>query len=144
MRRLFSLFSMSLTVAAAGWRGLAAQTTAAPIRPLSYVRFVLPNGLTAVLNEDHASPIAAIDVFYRIGKRDDPSGRAGIAHFCEHIMGEGSPNLGQPQSNFYRTLGGTSPHGAETTEDITHYNVIVPSHQLETVLWTEGTGFGTH
>ena len=53
-------------------------------------------------------------------------------------MGEGSPNLDQPQSNFYRTLGGTSPHGAETTEDITHYNVIVPSHQLETVLWTEG------
>ncbi len=53
-------------------------------------------------------------------------------------MGEGSPNIDQPQSNLYRTLGGTSPRGAETTEDITHYYVIVPSHQLETVLWTEG------
>ena len=124
--------------AAAGWHSAAAQATAAPIRSLPYTRFVLPNGLTAILNEDHASPITAIDVFYRVGSRDDPAGRAGIAHFCEHIMGEGSPNLDQPQSNFYRTLGGTSPRGAETTEDITHYYVIVPSHQLETVLWTEG------
>jgi zinc protease len=144
MRRLFSLLSMSVLAAAAAAAApaasheIAAQATAAPIRPLPYTRFVLANGLTAILNEDHASPIAAIDVFYRIGSRDDPPGRAGIAHFCEHIMGEGSPNLDQPQSNFYRTLGGTSPHQAETTEDITHYYVIVPSHQLETVLWTEG------
>jgi zinc protease len=139
MRRLFSLFSLSLLVGVSAPRGVVlAQATTAPIRPLSYVRFVLPNGLTAILNEDHASPIAAIDVFYRIGSRDDPPGRAGIAHFCEHIMGEGSPNLDEPQSDFYRTLGGTSPHQAETTEDITHYYVIVPSRQLETVLWTEG------
>jgi zinc protease len=141
MRRLFSLLSMTALAAggaAVASHDVAAQPTAAPIRPLPYTRFVLANGLTAILNEDHASPIAAVDVFYRVGSRDDPPGRAGIAHFCEHIMGEGSPNIDQPQSNLYRTLGGTSPHGAETTEDITHYNVIVPSHQLETVLWTEG------
>jgi zinc protease len=138
MRRLFPLLSLSVLGAAGVSREMAAQATAAPIRPLPYTRFVLPNGLTAILNEDHASPIAAVDVFYRVGSRDDPAGRAGIAHFCEHIMGEGSPNLDQPQSNFYRTLGGTSPRHAETTEDITHYYIIVPSHQLRTVLWTEG------
>lgn len=138
MRRLF----LPLTLAALGAGTLARSTAraqaAAPIRPLPYTRFVLPNGLTAILNEDHASPIAAIDVFYRFGTRDDTPGRHGVAHFCEHVMGEGSPNLDQPQSNFYRTLGGTSPREAETTDDITHYYVIVPSHQLETVLWTEG------
>ena len=134
MRRLLSL--APLVALAAATRPAVAQSPA-PIRPLSYTRFVLPNGLTAILNEDHASPIAAVDVFYRIGSRDDKPGRYGAAHFCEHIMGEGSPNLSQPQSNFYRTLGGTSPRHAETTEDITHYYIIVPSHQLETVLWTE-------
>jgi zinc protease len=138
MRRLFSLLTISALAATSLSHETAAQAASAPIRPLPYTRFVLPNGLTAILNEDHASPITAIDVFYRIGSRDDPRGRAGIAHFCEHIMGEGSPNLDQPQSNFYLTLGGTSPRHAETTEDITHYYIIVPSHQLETVLWTEG------
>jgi zinc protease len=138
MRRLFQLLSMSALAAVVPARETDAQATAAPIRPLPSTRCVLPNGLTAILNEDHASPITAIDVFYQIGSRDDPPGRAGIAHFCEHIMGEGSPNLTEPQSNLYEKLGGTSPRHAETTEDITHYYIIVPSHQLETVLWTEG------
>lgn len=138
MRRLFLLLPLSVLAAAATSHEIAAQATAAPIRPLPYTRFVLPNGLTAILNEDHTSPIAAIDVFYRVGSRDDPPGRVGVAHFCEHIMGEGSPNLDQPQSDFYESLGGTSPRHAETTEDITHYYISVPSHQLETVLWTEG------
>jgi zinc protease len=110
----------------------------APIRPLPYTRFVLPNGLTAILNEDHASPLAAIDVYYRIGARDDKPGRQGIAHFCEHIMGEGSPNLDLPQSDFYVSLGGTATRHAETGDDVTHYYIAVPSHQLETVLWAEG------
>jgi zinc protease len=136
MRRLFSSMRLAALGVAAAAGPIAAQT-AAPIRPLPYTRFVLPNGLTAILNEDHASPITAVDVFYRVGARDDTPGRFGVAHFCEHVMGEGSPNLDQPQSNFYRTLGGTSPRHAETTEDITHYYIIVPSHQLETVLWTE-------
>jgi zinc protease len=138
MRRLFPFHSMIAAAAALLPGAVAAQATAAPIRPLPYTRFVLPNGLTAILNEDHASPITAVDVFYQIGNRDDPPGRAGIAHFCEHIMGEGSPNIDEPQSNLYEKLGGTSPRHAETTEDITHYYIIVPSHQLETVLWTEG------
>jgi zinc protease len=116
---------------------LAAQK-ASPIRALPYTRFVLPNGLTVILNEDHATPLAAVEVYYKFGARDDTPGRAGIAHLCEHIMGEGSPNLDQPQSNFYRTLGGTSIRSAETGADVTNYYVMIPSHQLETVLWAEG------
>lgn len=134
MRRSFifsALIALDVGVA-------AAQASSAPLRPLSYTRFVLPNGLTAILNPDHASPITAVDVYYGIGSRDDTPGRFGVAHFCEHVMAEGSPNIKQPQSTFYRTLGGTSPRFAETSEDVTHYYVVVPSHQLETVLWTEG------
>lgn len=110
----------------------------ASVRPLPITRFVLPNGLTAILNEDHGAPIASVDVYYRIGHRDDVPGRLGVAHFCEHLMGEGSPNLGQPQSTFYRTvLGGTSTRSAITNEDVTHYFFTVPSNQLETLIWGE-------
>ena len=52
-------------------------------------------------------------------------------------MSQGSPNLAQPEPAFYRSVGGTSPHWAETTEDVTEYYVVVPSNQLETVLWAE-------
>src|SRR5437879_8376180 len=83
----------------------AGQTAPAPIKPLQYTRFVLPNGLVAILNEDHASPIVALDMYYKVGSRDDTPGRAGIAHLCEHMMGEGTSNLDQPQSVFLRSLG---------------------------------------
>ena len=108
-----------------------------PVRPLSYTSFVLPNGLVAILNEDHASPLVAVDVWYHFGSRDDPPGHAGIAHLCEHVMSQGSPHLAQPQPAFYRSIGGFPARGAETTDDVTAYYVVVPSNQLETVLWAE-------
>lgn len=120
-------------------RPAMAQHRAEPVRPLKHTRFVLPNGLVAILNEDHATPLVAVDVWYRFGSRDDPPGAVGggTAHFCEHVMSQGSPHLAQPEDAFYRSIGGTSPHWAETTEDVTKYYVVVPSNQLETVLWAE-------
>lgn len=120
-------------------RPAVAQHRAEPVRPLAHTRFVLPNGLVAILNEDHASPLVAVDVWYRFGSRDDPPGAAGAgtAHLCEHVMSQGSPHLEQPEAAFYRSIGGSSPHWAETTEDVTEYYVVVPSNQLETVMWAE-------
>ena len=108
------------------------------IRPLAYTRMVLPNGLVALFNEDHSSPTVVVDVWYHIGSKDDKPGRTGVAHLCEHLITDGSPNIAQPQSILYQSLGGTSPHTANTTEDITHYYFSVPSNALETVLWAEG------
>lgn len=137
MRRQSKLITLAaLAVGCVSGVSVAGAQTAT-IKPLAYTRFVLPNGLTAILNEDHASPIVAVDVYYRIGHRDDTPGRAGVAHLCEHMMGEGSPNLDQPQSAFYRTIGGISIRNALTIEDITHYYTIFPSNQLETALWAE-------
>jgi zinc protease len=93
--------------------------------------------LVALFNEDHSSSNVVVDVWYHVGSKDDRPGRAGMAHLCEHLMGEGSPHVDQPQSVFYQSLGGTSTHNANTTEDITHFYVSVPSGALETVLWAE-------
>jgi zinc protease len=109
----------------------------AAIRPLAYTRFALSNGLVALINEDHSSPLVVVDVWYHVGSKDDKPGRSGMAHLCEHLFSEGSPHLEQSQKSFYNSLGGTSPHFANTTEDITHFYVAVPSNQLEMVLWAE-------
>jgi len=135
MRRLrpvgvAALFGSLVSASAGG------QSTA-PLRPLAYTRFTLPNGLVAILNEDHATPIVSIQVWYHVGSIDDDPARPGIVHLCEHLVSQGSPHLNQPQRDFYRSLGGTSTHYAETWEDVTKYYITVPSNELETVLWAE-------
>jgi zinc protease len=107
------------------------------VRPLEYTRSVLPNGLVVILNEDHSLPIVAVDVWYHVGAKDEAPGRAGLAHLCEHLMGEGSPNVSMPQKAFIQSLGGTSSRWGTTTEDITHYYYTLPRHQLEVALWLE-------
>jgi hypothetical protein len=111
--------------------------SASIVRPLEYTRSVLPNGLVVIFNEDHSSPIVAIDVWYHIGAKDELPGHTGLAHLCEHLMGEGSPNVSVPQRVFLQSIGGTSSRWANTTEDITHYYYTVPRHQLEPALWAE-------
>lgn len=114
----------------------ASPAQAPPLRPLAYTRFTLSNGLVAILNEDHATPIASVQVWYHVGSKDDDPDRPGLVHLCEHIMSEGSAHLNQPQPAFYRSIGGTSRSG-ETTLDATEFYTTVPSNQLESVLWAE-------
>jgi len=136
--RLFPFFCAAELLLGPLARGsVGAQSTAplAPLRPLAYTRFTLPNGLVAILNEDHATPIVSVQVWYHVGSKDDDPGRPGLVHLCEHLSSQGSPHLSQPQQAFYRSLGGTS--GGQTTEDVTKFFITVPSNELETVLWTE-------
>src|SRR5580765_6710969 len=77
-------------VAHASHTGAQSATT---VRPLAYTRQVLPNGLVALLNEDHSSPIVGIGVWYHIGAKDELQGHTGLAHLCEHMLFEGSPNV---------------------------------------------------
>jgi zinc protease len=107
------------------------------LRPLEYTRFVLPNGLTAILNEDHSAPITAVDVWVHVGSKDDRAGHTGMAHLCEHLSFDHVRQLDRPLTTFYASIGGTSPHFGSTTEDITHFYVAVPPNQLESVLWAE-------
>ncbi|MDB4878136.1 MAG: peptidase domain protein [Gemmatimonadetes bacterium] len=118
---------------------VAAQV-APPTRPLAYTRAVLGNGLVVLLNEDHSSPVVAVEMLYRLGSKDEPAGKTGLAHLCEHLMGEGSPNVTMTKQ-LLLSVGGssTSPTAswAATDEDRTHYFYTVPANQLETALWAE-------
>ena len=108
------------------------------VKPLQYTRLVLPNGLVAVFNEDHSSPIVGIGVAYRFGAKDEKEGATGLAHLCEHMMFEGSSNVAP--GDFMAKIkagGGDSQSWGETSEDRTFYYETVPRTQLETALWLE-------
>ena len=112
--------------------------TPATVRPLTHSKLVLPNGLVALFNEDHATPTIGAVVWYRFGAKDEVEGRQGFAHLCEHMMFEGSPNVRPGQfESIMRSAGATSSRMAETNEDRTYYFQTVPSNQLETWLWLE-------
>jgi Predicted Zn-dependent peptidases len=124
----------------AGAFALRATFAQAPVtvRPLPFTRVQLANGLVALFNEDHSSPIVGVGVWYHVGAKDEQAGHTGLAHLCEHMLFEGSPNVAPGQfEQIIRAGGGTSYRWAETSEDRTFYYETVPSNMLETTLWLE-------
>ena len=112
---------------------LLAQSRMAPI-PVTYYK--LPNGLRVVLSPDHTAPTVTVGVYYHIGFRIEPRERTGFAHLFEHMMFQGSANLGKME--FVRLVqrnGGT--FNGSTRFDFTNYFESLPANKLETALWAE-------
>ena len=102
--------------------------------PVEYYK--LPNGLRVVLSPDHTAPIVTVAVYYHIGFRIEPKDRTGFAHLFEHMMFQGSENLGKMEFIKLVQQNGGVLNGS-TRFDFTNYFEIVPSNKLETVLWAE-------
>src|SRR6476619_2087718 len=102
--------------------------------PIEYHK--LDNGLKVVLSPDHSSPKAVVAVYYGIGFRIEPKDRTGFAHLFEHMMFQGSQNLGKMEFiKLVQSNGGVL--NGSTRFDFTNYFEIVPSHTLEMALWAE-------
>ena len=103
---------------------------------IKFVEYDLPNGLHVILHEDHSTPIVAVSVLYHVGSKNEDPTRTGFAHFFEHLMFEGSPNIGRGE---YMKIveGNGGVLNANTTFDRTFYYEILPSNQLELGLWME-------
>ena len=96
----------------------------------------LANGLKVVISEDHTAPTAVIAVYYNIGFRIEPRDRTGFAHLFEHMMFQGSANLGKNEFIGLVQRNGGVLNGS-TRFDFTNYFEIVPSNTVETMLWAE-------
>ena len=96
----------------------------------------LPNGLRVVLSRDPSAPIATVAVYYGIGFRVEPKERTGFAHLFEHMMFQGSSNLGKMEFITLVNANGGVVNGS-TRFDFTNYYETIPSHVLETMLWAE-------
>jgi len=102
--------------------------------PVEYYK--LPNGLRVVLSPDHTAPTVCVAVYYRIGFRIEPKDRTGFAHLFEHMMFQGSKNLGKLEFIQLVQKNGGVLNGS-TRFDFTNYFEILPSNKLETALWAE-------
>lgn len=98
--------------------------------------FTLDNGLRVAVVPDDASPTVAIAVYYDVGSRNEEEGRSGFAHLFEHMMFQGSANVGKGEHFQYIARNGGSMNGT-TSEDRTNYFEILPSDRLELGLWLE-------
>ena len=102
--------------------------------PVTYYK--LPNGLKVVLSPDHTAPTIAVAVYYNIGFRIEPKNRTGFAHLFEHMMFQGSQNLGKMEFIQLVQKNGGILNGS-TRFDFTNYFEVLPSNKLETALWAE-------
>jgi predicted Zn-dependent peptidase len=105
------------------------------------VSYQLDNGLTVVLSEDHAAPIVAVNLWYHVGSANEREGRTGFAHLFEHMLFQGSENVGANEHfECVQRAGGTL--NGSTWLDRTNYYETVPSNQLGLALWLEADRMG--
>jgi predicted Zn-dependent peptidase len=102
--------------------------------PIEY--YTLKNGLRVVLSVDKTAPSVIVSMYYNIGFRIEPKDRTGFAHLFEHMMFQGSENLGKNEFTHLVEENGGFDNGS-TRFDFTNYFEVVPSHKLETMLWAE-------
>ena len=125
MKRL--ILSMSL---------LAAASTIALGQNIKFQEYDLANGLHVILHEDHATPIVNVSVMYHVGSKNEDAKRTGFAHFFEHLMFEGTDNIGRGEYfKMIQANGGLL--NANTSQDRTYYFETMPSNQAELALWME-------
>ena len=108
---------------------------------IPYEKYMLPNGLTLIVHEDHSDPIVHVDVTYHVGSAREEIGKSGFAHFFEHMMFQGSDNVADEQHFKIITEAGGTLNGT-TNRDRTNYFETVPSNQLEKMLWLEADRMG--
>ena len=108
---------------------------------IPYEKYQLDNGLKLIIHEDHSDPLVHVDVTYHVGSAREELQKSGFAHFFEHMMFQGSENVGDEQHFKIITDAGGTLNGS-TNRDRTNYYETVPSNQLEIMLWLEADRMG--
>jgi predicted Zn-dependent peptidase len=101
---------------------------------IPFEKFVLPNGLRVIVQEDHTSPMAVLNIIYDVGAKDENPDQTGFAHLFEHLMFGGSINIPSYDEPLQRVGG---ENNAFTNNDFTNYYIQVPAVNIETAFWLE-------
>jgi len=109
---------------------------------VEFEEFNLDNGLHVILHKDNTNPIVSVDIWYHVGAKDEDPGRTGFAHLFEHIMFQGSKNVGKTEHFTYVQKAGGTLNGT-TNQDRTNYFETVPSNRLDLALWLESDRMST-
>lgn len=129
MRKLLLL----MTILSSFGLSIFAQTK---VPPLDINERTLENGLKVFSVRDTSNPVVTVQVWYRVGGKDDPQGKSGFAHMFEHMMFKSTQNMpNETMDRLTEDVGGWN--NAFTAEDVTAYHEVIPSNYLETLLWAE-------
>jgi len=101
---------------------------------IHFERFTLDNGLRVIVHEDPSSAVAAVNIMYDVGARDETTDKTGFAHLFEHLMFGGSQHI-PTYDRVLQQVGGDN--NAYTTSDVTNYYCTLPAANLETAFWVE-------
>ena len=144
MRRSRLAFVFALVLFSSSFLAtVAAAAQSAPSWPqIQFEKYQLPNGLEVILSEDHRLPLVAVNLWYHVGPMYEKPGRTGFAHLFEHMMFQGSKNVGEKAHFKYLEAAGASDINGTTDFDRTNYFETLPSNQLELALWLESDRMG--
>lgn len=135
MRTKLALHFLVLAIVAAGAFAQPADID------IPYQKFVLENGLTVIVHEDHKAPIVAINVWYHVGSKNEKPGKTGFAHLFEHLMFGGSEHSSGRYIDTMERIGATDLNGT-TNPDRTNYFQNVPTSAVDLTLWMESDRMG--
>ncbi|MCA0892254.1 M16 family metallopeptidase [Microbulbifer agarilyticus] len=113
----------------------------APEIDLPFHKEVLDNGLTVIVHEDHKAPVVALNIWYKVGSKDESPGKTGFAHLFEHLMFNGSENYPGEYFEPFQRSGATDMNGT-TNNDRTNYFETVPTGALDMAMWMESDRMG--
>jgi zinc protease len=125
------------------WLAVVALSSFAPAQDIDipYQKFVLDNGLTLIVHEDHKAPIVAVNLWYHVGSKNEKVGKTGFAHLFEHLMFGGSQHAEGSYIKALETVGATDLNGT-TYFDRTNFFENVPTSALDYTLWMEADRMG--
>lgn len=103
---------------------------------VAYEEYALDNGLHVILHQDNTAPLVTTSVMYHVGGKDRTAGRTGFAHFFEHLLFEGTKNIGKGEW-FKIVSSNGGKNNANTSQDRTYYYEVFPSNNLQLGLWLE-------
>ncbi|MCG2610902.1 insulinase family protein [Flavobacterium sp. SM15] len=109
---------------------------AASAQKVAFEEYNLDNGLHVILHQDKSAPVVITSVMYHVGSKDENPSRTGFAHFFEHLLFEGTKNIGRGEWFKIVTANGGN-NNANTSEDRTYYYEVFPSNNLQLALWME-------
>src|SRR5437773_2045056 len=134
--RIAAAYALALAICA-GRACLADQPASTSRLPqIKFTDYRLANGLRVILSVDHAAPVVAVSVTYDVGSRNEREGRTGFAHLFEHMMFQGSQNVGKGEHMLLVQDNGGTMNGT-TNQDRTNYFEAVPANQLDLALFLE-------
>ncbi len=125
-----------------GVASLLPRGSAASVPEIAFEQYRLPSGLDVLLHVDHRVPIVHVEVWYKVGSKDEVAGKTGFAHLFEHMMFQGTKHIPEDAYFKYLAQAGASARNGSTSTDRTNYFETLPASQLELGLWLESSRMG--